>query len=252
MKSIRLVQMEKLILERKMITIEELQEAFDISKNTVRRDINELLKGGNIKKVYGGVESISSNSKLMDFSQRNIKEKTYKNIIGKVSAKYIQDNDIIFIDSGTTTVHLADYLQDKKNVTIITNNIDVITKVVRMSNINLIGLGGRLNRMTYSFVGKETIGFLQNLNINKAFMAATGLTIKNGATNSLYDENEIKSEVVKKAEEIYLLIDHTKFDTNTLLTYCEFSDIDYIITDKSTDEYKKEAKKQGVKLIECL
>lgn len=119
-----------------------------------------------------------------------------------------------------------------------------------MKNVVLICLGGRINRRTYSFVGPYTLNYLQSLNIDKAFMAATGLTIKSGPSNSLYDENEIKSHVVKRAEQIFLLIDHTKFDKNTLLSYCDFKNIDYIITDKAPDEYKKEAKKFGVKLIE--
>lgn len=250
MKSIRLVQMEKMILDRKMITLEELESAFKISKNTVRRDINELLKNGNIKKVYGGVESIATEINLDDFSVRNVREQEDKAYIGKLAANFIENGDIIYIDSGTTTVHIADYLYDKDNVTIITNNVDVISKVVRMSNINLIGLGGRLNRKTLSFVSPSTIDILKGFNITKSFVSATGITIKNGVTNSLYDENEIKKQAALLAEKVYLLVDHTKFDKNTLLTYCDFKNLDYIITDKAPEKYKLEAKKYDVTIVE--
>lgn len=253
MKNIRLMQMEQLILDRKMITLEELENVFKVSKNTVRRDISELLKGGKIKKVYGGVEAIKdSDSTLDDFSVRNSRDQDDKAKIGKVACEYIEDGDIVYIDSGTTTVHISDYLQDKKNVTIITNNIDVISKVVRMDNINLIGLGGRLNRKTLSFVSNDTVDILEKFNISKAFMSATGLTIKNGATNSLYDENEIKKVAVSLAEKVFLLIDSSKFDINTLLTYCDFNKLYCIITNKAPEEYKIYARKNNVKLVECV
>lgn len=83
-------------------------------------------------------------------------------------------------------------------------------------------------------------------------MAATGISMKNGATNSTCEEKDIKSEVVNKAEKVFMLVDHTKFDKHALFTYCGFDDIDCIITDKAPEKYKKFAKEHNIKLVECV
>ncbi|MGP1489131.1 MAG: DeoR/GlpR family DNA-binding transcription regulator [Peptoanaerobacter stomatis] len=252
MKNIRLAKMEKLILERRIMSLKELQEEFGISMNTIRRDINELIENGNIKKVYGGVEYCESEVEFSDFLERCVRDKDFKELIGRKASRFVEDNDIIFVDSGTTAMNIIYYLCDKKNVTIITNNLSVVIEASRKENINLIALGGEVNKRTFSFAGKDSLNFLKDINITKAFMAATGISVKNGATNSVYEERDIKSKIVDKAEKVFMLVDHTKFDKHSLFTYCELDDIDCIITDKAPEKYKKFAKEHNIKLVECV
>gem|GEM_PF-45971 len=240
MKNIRLAKMEKLILERRIMSLKELQEEFGISMNTIRRDINELIENGNIKKVYGGVEYCESEVEFSDFLERCVRDKDFKELIGRKASRFVEDNDIIFVDSGTTTMNIIYYLCDKKNVTIITSNLSVVIEASRKENINLIALGGEVNRRTFSFASKDSLSILKDINITKAFMAATGISMKNGATNSTCEEKDIKSEVVNKAEKVFMLVDHTKFDKHALFTYCGFDDIDCIITDKAPDLWSDE------------
>ncbi|MCD2345728.1 DeoR/GlpR family DNA-binding transcription regulator [Clostridium guangxiense] len=234
MKSDRIRKIEEYIISNEVVSLDTLCEVFNISKNTVRRDINDLVEKGSIKKVYGGV-TVNSDFKnspngLVSFEERNIRNNEAKISIGKAAASFVQDNDIIFIDSGTTTLHMIEYLKDIKNVTILTNNINAIAAAIPFENLNIICLGGSLIRKTNSFEGIRNFEIFKDYNINKAFMAATGISLSSGATNSSPLEYKIKKNIVEKSKEVYLLADDSKFNISALMTYCKLSDIDHLIT----------------------
>lgn len=248
MKLKRIQKIEEYILDNKTVTLDQLANIFNVSKNTIRRDVSELVEKGTIKKVYGGV-SVNSNP-LIPFDKRQIKNSHPKSLIAKKAAELINDGDIIFVDSGTTTVNLAYFLKDKKNITIITNNLNFINKCIKYDNINIISTGGSLVRNTNSFVGIDTLNLLKKYNINKAFMASTGISLTNGVTNGSPQEAEIKKLVISKSNLVYVLIDYSKFGTSSLMTYCSIGDIDYLITDKvPPEEYIEFINKNDVNLI---
>ena len=241
MKTHRIKNVEEYILKNESVSLDKLCDVFKVSKNTIRRDIKELLEKGKIKKIYGGVTI--NQKKLVPFEERNIKNHAEKKVTAEIAAAYINDGDIIFIDSGTTTMWLIDYLKNK-NITILTNNLSAIVSALPYPNLNIISLGGTLKRKTNSFVGNSTSLVLKDYNISKAFMAATGISIARGATNSSVEEYELKKLIVEKSDEIFLIVDSSKFDSISLMTYSPLENLDYIITDKTppkkyTDFFRK-------------
>lgn len=132
---------------------------------------------------------------------------------------------MIFIDSGTTTSCLAAALPTDKEITIITNSLDVINFASEMDNVKLIVIGSTFKSSTKSFVGVENWGFFEKYNITKAFMAATALSTTHGVMNSDILEYEIKRHMMEKATEKFLLVDHTKVDKSALLTYGELAEL---------------------------
>jgi DeoR family myo-inositol catabolism operon transcriptional repressor len=223
--------MEQYIKNNKSVSLDTLCSVFDVSKNTVRRDVNEIVSRTNIKKIYGGV-SIENNIIPPPFSERFVINQEVKSLIGKSAATLVDDGDVIYIDSGTTTCHIVDFLQNKKNVTVLTHSLDVINRAVRFPNLEVISLSGILNRKTLSFTGQSTIDALENCNISKTFMAANGITIANGATQSTSIEFAIKKNVVAHSDMIYLMVENKKFGAVSLFTYCKIDEIDAIITEK--------------------
>mgnify|MGYP003611017719 FL=1 len=138
---------------------------------------------------------------------------------------------------------LIDFLKNK-SITILTNNLSAIVSALPYPNLNIISLGGTLKRKTNSFVGNSTSLVLKDYNISKAFMAATGISIARGATNSSVEEYELKKLIVEKSDEIFLIVDSSKFDSISLMTYSPLENLDYIITDKTppkkyTDFFRK-------------
>ncbi len=231
MKSFRLRRMEQYILEKENVSMEDLCREFDISMNTVRMDVATLVRKGSIKKVYGGVCSNRQNS-LVPFEERKMKNSEKKKAVCKAAAKLVNDGDIIYIDSGTTTMYLPDYLGNHKNITLLTSNLNAILHAVPHENIQVICLPGILERKTNSFVSAETGQILARYNVKKAFFAATGVTENGDITNSSSLEYEVKKEAMHNSEHKYLLLDSSKYGKSALLTYAHLSDMEKVIADE--------------------
>ncbi|MCJ2146347.1 DeoR/GlpR family DNA-binding transcription regulator [Bacillus paralicheniformis] len=248
MKLMRIKEMEEYILTNGTVSLDELCQVFNVSKNTVRRDINKLTEKGVIKKVYGGVTAIEKTA-LIPFENRTIQNKDAKMKIAHYASRFIEDHDLIFIDSGTTTQSILETLDPNKNVTVLTNSLDIINAAAAMQNINLIIIGSNYKRKTQSFVGMDDPGTLDKYNINKAFMSATGATLTHGLTNSDLLEYEIKKKISEKAKQVYLLADHSKFGKSTLLTYAPFDRLHAIVTSQALDEeYHEYCKDRNIEI----
>ena len=143
------------------------------------------------------------------------------------------------------------YVPSSMHVTVITNSYHIIHSAVDRPEITLINLPGILDRRTLSFNG-ENFKYLESLNIHKAFMACTGLSINDGATNSFSAEFTNKKIAVRKADQIFLMADCSKFGVSTLMTYCPLSDIDYIITDRNpAPEFRQIIEENGHHIVLC-
>lgn len=232
MRTQRIDLIEKYIMQEKSVTLDALCEKFEVSKNTIRRDIDTLVEKGAIQKVYGGVTAASPglSPKLIPYETRHVTLPEEKEKICALAAEYVKDGDIIYIDTGTTCLNMIDHISQRQ-CTILTNSLQVCLKAVPYPNLNIISLPGKLKRETLSYVGSEIIDYLKTYNIGKAFMACSGATIENGLTNATTEEYIVKKAVTENSGQTYLLADHTKFGHFSLMTYCRLEDIDYIITD---------------------
>ena len=249
MRSQRIDDIRQYIYDNKTVTLDQLCENFQISKSTLRRDLVSILQSSDIKKIYGGVTALPK-KELVSFEERNISNIEVKRKIAATAASFVQDNDIIFIDSGTTTLPVVDYIKDKQNITILTNNVEIILHAIPYSNINVISLSGALNRKTLSFTGPSAAPVLQNYNISKAFMAATGFSIVSGVTNSSPPESEIKRMAIQRSQKIFLLADSGKCGNVSLITYCDLNKVNTLITDaEPPKEYTEYFKKFGNEII---
>lgn len=233
MKAKRIYEIESFIKEHKTASIEELGQIFNVSINTIRRDINQLVDMKIVKKVYGGIEVIEDSHKAVDYYKRNIENYQPKKHIGEIASNEIKTNDIIYIDTGTTTIHLLDYVDKNMTFTIITNSLDIMNRASQFENVTLFIIGEKYKPITRSFIGMDSNMLLEKFNINKAFMSATGVNIQNGLSNSEMEENLIKQYITSKVSETFILADHSKMGKSTLLTYCDLSNISKIFTDKT-------------------
>lgn len=239
MKSFRLQEMEQYILEHDMVSMEELKDTFQISMNTARLDVAQLVNKGTVRKVYGGVCS-NNKSNLVPFDERETRNIQGKRAVGKAAAALVNDGDIIYIDSGTTTMYMVDHLGERKNVTILTNNLNAINRALPYPDLNIISLPGALDRKTNSFVSADSVKTLEKYNIKKAFMASSGILESGTITNSSPLEFEIKKTAIVKSEEVYLMIDATKYGKSALLTYAHIEDMNGIIVDSGAEPGLKE------------
>lgn len=235
----RINEMENYILENGSVSSDHLCEIFHISKNTLLRDLGILTQKGTVRKVYGGVTASQPSftvKELLPFNDRNTKNIELKEMIAQKAVTHIQPGDTIFIDTGTSTLSMINYLSQIQNLTVITNSVQFMYHALGLPHINVIALPGMLNHGTASLVGVPCIESLNSYNITKAFMACTAASLSNGVTNATSEEYEVKKVVMKQSLEHILLIDHTKFNKTSLMTYAQFKDFHYIITDEAPPE----------------
>ncbi len=237
MKYERINKIESYLKIYKTCSLDNLCDVFNVSKNTIRRDISELESRHVLRKVYGGVTLIN-NDDTVHIQKREKLHTNEKTMIGELASELIVDGDIIFVDSGSTTIALIPFLEPKQNVTIITHSLSAITEASLLNNITLVSTGGIHQQKTNSFTGISTVNFLKTVNITKAFMATTGLSIDKGITNTTYLEAEIKQLIVTISDKIILMADCSKFNQSSFMRYCQLDEINYMITNqKPTHTY---------------
>ena len=245
----RIGKIEEYIKEHGSVSLDDLCKHFSVSKNTIRRDINELEARQIVRKVYGGVV-LNDEESPIPLSQRQMTMKTEKTIIAEKAAKFVNDGDVIIIDAGSTTVHMVDYLRNKHNITIITNSVPVLNATFAYDQIHVIATGGDLLRSTNSLVGSEAISTLKKFNANTVFLAATSISLAKGITNSSIFESELKRTMIGVSERVVLLVDHTKFDAVSLVTFAELQDIDVLVTDEApSSKYFQYCQEHDVEVV---
>lgn len=245
----RIQQIETYLRQHGSVRLDDLCRQFDVSKNTIRRDIEDLEARQIIKKVYGGVV-LNDEAAPIPLSKREATLASEKALIAAAAANFVQDGDIIALDAGSTTMRVIDYLRDKRRVTVITNSVPVITAAAGQNHLHIIVTGGDVLRSTNSLVGQDAIAMLKKLNAHTAFIAATSVSLEKGVTNSSLIETDVKKAMMEISARRILLIDHTKFNTVSLVKFAEISDFHVIITDAAPpQEYADFCRARGVTLV---
>ncbi len=225
----------QILNERNSVTVSDLTQILNTSESTIRRDLTTLDEMGRLKKVFGGATSIRQTSGVMEdaVSSRELIMNEEKTAIAEYSASLINDNDFIYIDAGTTTSKLIDYISNK-NATYVTNGISHARKLIQ-KGLDAYMIGGRMKPVTEAVVGAEGIRSIKNYNFTKAFMGTNGIDIEAGFTTPDIEEALIKEAAIKKSYMAFVLADHTKFLKVSPVSFSELKKC-CIITDVLPDK----------------
>lgn len=228
----------------------ELMEHFEVSMQTLRRDLKELEDKGVLQKVYGGVVYVEDEMKqnsILDINLREITNVENKRIIGQLASNCVEENDIIFVDSGTTAFHMIPYLSHLQHVTIISHSLHVMSAIRDRSNITAICLGGVYQPQTGTFFSDMSA---HPYNYNKAFLSTVGISINKGLTNTDVQEGVMKRMIMRNANEVFVLADESKFNNVAFHQFADINDVDVIVTNKALDEkFMNFLKKHEIKVI---
>lgn len=235
---------------QKNITIEvnELAKQFEVSTMTIRRDLLIFEKQGLVTLTYGGAYLNTGVSVEPNFSLKSAQVVEYKDAIAFEASKLIDDGDSIILDTGTTTLNIMKYIQNKK-VTIITNSWPVISYLQGHSKIKLILAPGEYNEISGGTISSMTIDFYKNFYADKVFISTQGFSIEKGPTVPSVDNALVKNAILKAAKERIILVDHTKFGKNYLAKHSDISELDYIITDEKVEDHYLDILKQKCKNV---
>lgn len=229
MKDNRRKQIEALVARREAVTMEELRAEFGVSMNTIRSDVAYLTETGAVEKVYGGVRSVHRHEVPL-FTQRTQLHTEEKRRIAQCAQTRIEDGDTLYIDAGTTAMHLIDCLDPLKRVTIVTGNLYVVRQAYDKPQVELIVLPGAMNRRTNSVSDVSTLEFLGRYQFAKAFMGASGVSPEGKLNVSTYIEYEMKKLALAQSRQAWLLLDSGKFAESSLMSYGTLEDMTEVIT----------------------
>lgn len=241
-------QIVAIVNEKNAVTVQELMDEFDASAATIRRDLSALHDEKKILKVFGGATSISAGDvttfepNVMTKSSLNMEE---KELISRYAASLINDEDFVYIDSGTTTLEMIKYIENTK-AKYITNGI-VHAKRLLERNLNTMIIGGKCKASTEAIIGPDCIEVIRKYHFTKAFMGTNGISINAGYTTPDVDEAQVKEEAVKHAYVSYILADHTKFGQVSSVTFAPIESC-CIITNREVN--KNYHSKTIIKVVE--
>lgn len=230
MKEARRRQMQSLIEHRGSISMEDLCKEFQVSMNTIRTDVAYLVKNGTVEKVYGGVRA-KQRREVPLFDSRAMLHPDKKESIARAAADLIEEGDIIYIDAGTTTMHILDYLDPGMHITVVTPNLPVVLSAYKNPNITLVVLPGMYNRRTNALLDGSSAEYLTRYQHTKAFMGVSALAVDGGLGVSSFMEYELKRTAVARSRKVILLVDSSKYGEPGLLTYGSALDMSHVLTD---------------------
>lgn len=240
----------ELLREYGRITVKDLCNQFKVSNVTIRNDLNDLERQGLLIRTHGGAMARENNSSELPFSVRMKKHSEEKQRMAKAAAGLINHGEAIFIDGGTTASVIRHYLTDKKDLTIITPSIEVISHLADHDALKIFVMGGFFKQESLSTIGASSANVIDNWNISKAFHGAYGFTVEHGLTDIDPGFIEQKRYIASKARINIGMIDSSKWGKVSLDTFLETKDIDIIITDKNIPKnMEKELKASNIDLI---
>lgn len=228
-------------LERESVVyVNDLVKLLETSESTIRRDLNQLDKAGLLKKVHGGATSLNTsiiNTKDFDFEVRQGINREEKLKIAKYAASLIENDDFVYIDSGTTTELMIEFI-NCKDATFVTNGIGHAKKLIKRNFTTYI-LGGELKLKTEAIVGVEAINSLKKYNFTKGFFGANGIDINRGFTTPDLREGMVKEEALKRSKVSYILGDISKFNEISAITFGKIGESRIVTTKLADSKYRK-------------
>jgi DeoR/GlpR family transcriptional regulator of sugar metabolism len=200
------------------VSVTELAAHFDVSRATIRRDLNQLNDSGLLTRTYGGALApggIARPERVADeasFDERKVAHYDEKDRIGRFAAALVQPGETIFIDGGTTTECMVPYLAGKAGLTVVTFGLNIINRLLTCENLTVIVIGGTLHRGSLTMGGILALDNMQayNMRFDKAFLAAGGISAEGGITNASLEQIPIKRRAIEAAHTTILLADASK------------------------------------------
>ena len=254
----RLNKIINIIKNKNGSSVKELAQKISVSEMTIRRDLKILEDRDIIESYHGAVvynqsidhPTILGNDSFYDLDQNLKLNNKEKHIIGKTAAKLIKDDDIIIIDTGTTTDGLSRNIADDLKCTCLVFSSNNFLNLMYKDNIDLILAGGVFHRNTGMFESSESLGIIESTRANKVFLSAAGVHMDLGITCANTYELSTKKTIIKNSMEVILLVDSSKFDTVKSVHFCDLDDIDVIVTDSNiSKEWIDYLESKNIKLI---
>lgn len=238
------------IFDQGIVKVAALADRFRVTQTTIRKDLNYLESKGLLHRSYGS--AVPSSAPVKDISQSKKKLINYdaKMRIAKAATELIEENDSIFLASGSTVAVFAETLKPKGKLNIVTTAVNISTMLGENDSISVMQVGGMLYSNTLSVYGNDAIQSVRNIFCSKLFFGIDGFDVSYGITCATREEAELTRQMIQSAEKSIVLCDSSKLGKRGFAHITSLSEIDILITDTELPfEKKKEIEELGVQVI---
>lgn len=232
------------------VIVADLSREFDVTEETIRRDLEKLDNEGLAKKTYGGAVLNQNLNTDVPFNVRKRSNVELKQRIAEKIAALIQDGDFLMLDASTTAIHVAKSIKNRKNITLITNSVEILLELSDKEGWNVLSTGGVLKQGSLSLVGSSAERMIRGYHVDLAVCSSKGIDLSMGVTESNEKDSEIKRAIFTSANHKVLAIDSTKFDRISFVRVYDLNEIDTIVTDACPSErWVDYCKQHNIELI---
>ena len=231
----RQTKIQQLVQAKGFVTIDSLAREFDVTPQTIRRDINMLSQEGLIHRYHGGAGTASSTENV-DYTARKVLCLEEKQRIAKMVAAQIPDHASLFINIGTTTEEIAKALFSHQRMRVITNNLNVASILSGNENFEVIIAGGLVRHRDYGIIGPLTIDFIQQFRVDFGIIGISGIDMDGTLLDFDYREVRATRAIIDNSRQVFLATDHTKFGRNAMVRLGNIGEVDALFTDRQPPE----------------
>ena len=239
-----------LLKQNGYVKVSELSRRFNVTDETIRRDLEKLERDGFAIKSHGGAVINETTGIEFPFNTRMKQNIEGKQLIAEIIAGMIMDGSQITLDASSTSVFVAKALKKKQKLTAITNSMEIAVELADKPDIELISIGGQLESRYLAFTGPKAVRFIGEYNPDIAVISCKGFDIERGAMDSSDSIAATKQAMIASANFVILAADQRKFGKRALCRLCGLNDLDCIVTDEDPGEgWKDYLMESGVECI---
>lgn len=243
-------QIVQFLVRNQRISVTEICETFEVSEATARRDLEVLAVQGKLQRVHGGAIPVSRATPELPLLERCLEQASEKERIGKAAAAMVNNNETIFLGSGTTVLEVAKNIRAHKGLTVITNSLPVINTLSGLPEISVIVLGGMLRDSELSFIGHITEQALAEVRAEKVFIGTRAISLDQGLTNDYLQETMTDRAILKAGREVIVVADHSKFGRVATALLAPIESVHIIVTDEGTrQDFLDAVQERGLRVV---
>lgn len=236
-----------LISEKGQVRASDLAEFLSVTPETIRKDLIYLNNKKLLKKGHGIAQAIN------EYQERSMFDRIHENTdakkaIAELTLKQLADCSVIFVDAGSTLTAFAGLLGRYPQIAVVTNSFSVVTSLLETGN-TIYFIGGEINKVTQSTSGFWASNELDSIKIDIAFLGTSGFQSHNGPCTKQFSDAQFKHDVIRSSNKVIVLADSTKFKSNAIMQYADWSDIDLLITDSGVSEEQRKMVSQFIDIL---
>jgi DeoR family glycerol-3-phosphate regulon repressor len=232
------------------VTVDDLARRFEVTPQTIRKDLNELCDQRVLSRIHGGAV-IASGVENVGYEARRFIAQEQKRAIGAAAAALIPNNSSLFINIGTTTEEVARALLDHEGLLVITNNINVANILYRHERIEVIIAGGPVRRGDGGIIGSAAVDLIRQFKVDHAVIGTSAIDDQGGLLDFDYREVRVSQAIMENARQVMLVSDRLKFERAAPVRIAHISQVDVFVTDQlPSEDVAALCRQHGVRVVE--